>query len=241
MRLNKYLSQSGVCSRRKADILISEGKVIVNGEVVTELGSQIKEDFDQVFVDKKQVSFNRDDYSYIMFHKPKGCICSSSDDRNRKTIYDYFDIDKKRLFSVGRLDYNTEGLLLLTNDGNLANRLMHPSYEISKKYSVKINSQIAENDLALLRKGIILDDGYKTMPAKVKVVQRMKEITKLEVMITEGKYRQIHRMFSALGKEVVFLKRIDYGPLHLGGLPRGGSRELSLYEVDLLKSHVGES
>lgn len=240
MRLNKYIAQCGFSSRRKADEYIVNGSVKVNSETIQELGYQIDVEKDKVTIDDKPINLQTETFTYIIFHKPKGCICSASDDRKRKTIFDYIDFPNVRLFSVGRLDYNTEGLLLLTNDGNLANKLMHPSYEIEKRYIVKINSQIKESELATLRKGVLLDDGYKTLPAKVKVVQKLKEFTKIEVTIKEGKYRQIHRMFKSVQKEVVFLKRVDYGPLRLGGVPRGAYRELNQSEIAALKSFIGE-
>lgn len=240
MRLNKYIAQCGFSSRRKADEYIVKGAVKVNNEVIKELGYQVDAEKDKVTIDNNPINIQTEFFTYIIFHKPKGCICSASDDRKRKTIFDYIDFPNVRLFSVGRLDYNTEGLLLLTNDGDLANKLMHPSYEIEKRYIVKINSQIKESELATIRKGVTLEDGYKTLPAKVRVLQKLKDATKLEVTIKEGKYRQIHRMFDAVKKEVIFLKRVDYGPLHLGGVPRGGYRELNQFEIDSIKSYVGE-
>lgn len=240
MRLNKYIAQCGFSSRRKADEYIVKGAVKVNNEVIKELGYQVDAEKDKVTIDNNPINIQTEFFTYIIFHKPKGCICSASDDRKRKTIFDYIDFPNVRLFSVGRLDYNTEGLLLLTNDGDLANKLMHPSYEIEKRYIVKINSQIKESELATVRKGVTLEDGYKTLPAKVRVLQKLKDATKLEVTIKEGKYRQIHRMFDAVQKEVIFLKRVDYGPLHLGGVPRGGYRELNQFEIDSIKSYVGE-
>lgn len=241
MRLNKFLSLTGISSRRKADQLILEGKISVNGEIVKLLGTQINEIKDVIRIDGNTINFfPKNNFTYLVFHKPKGCLCTSSDDRNRKTIFDYIKSEGTRLFSVGRLDYNTEGIILLTNDGEMANKLMHPSYEIQKKYLVKISSSISESELALLRKGVLLDDGYKTMPAKIRVVEKLKEATKLEVSIKEGKNRQIHRMFKAIGKEVIFLKRTDYGPIHLGGLSRGSYRPLSNMELEMLKSILGD-
>ncbi|NLT18912.1 MAG: Ribosomal large subunit pseudouridine synthase B [Firmicutes bacterium ADurb.Bin080] len=241
MRLNRYLSLTGISSRRKAEQFILEGKISVNGEVVKLLGTQINEDKDVVRIDGEIINYiPKECFTYLVFHKPKGCLCTASDDRNRKTIFDYINIDKTRLFSVGRLDYNTEGIILLTNDGEMANKLMHPSYEIPKKYSVKINSSISESELAQLRKGVLLDDGHKTLPAKIRVTEKLKEATKLDVTIKEGKNRQIHRMFKAIGKEVIFLKRTDYGPIHLGGLSRGSFRPLSNMELEMLRSVLGD-
>ncbi len=245
MRLNKYLAQCGVCSRRKADLLIQDGKVTINRKVVTELGTEVGDD-DVVFVDGKKV-LPVTHFEYVMFNKPKGCITSTSDEKGRKTVYDYLDASyvEKRLLPVGRLDYDSEGLLLFTNDGDLAYKLTHPSNEISKTYIVKIEGEIAESDLAILRKGVVVD-GVRYAHSKVKVseVEHVKvkdgekTLTRLEVIIFEGKNREIRRMFEAVEKNVVFLKRVAIGDLRLGGLSRGGSRELNDAEVDYFKNRL---
>lgn len=232
MRLNKYLAECGVCSRRKADLLIKDGKVSVNKKIVRELGVDINERRDIVFVDGYKV-VRVAHYDYIMFNKPKGCVTTASDDRGRKTVFDFVDT-KKRLFPVGRLDFDSEGLLLLTNDGDLTHKLTHPSSEISKTYIVKIEGEIQESDLAILRKGVTVD-GEKFGHCKVKLKDFDNGLSRLEVILFEGKNREVRKMFEVVEKNVVFLKRVALGDLRLGGLSRGGSRELSEREIKYLQ------
>lgn len=243
MRLNKYLAECGVCSRRKADELIASGKVSVNKKIVKELGATVDETKDVVFVDGRKV-LPVTHYEYVMFNKPKGCITSTSDEKGRKTVYDYFDDEfkAKRLVPVGRLDYDSEGMLLFTNDGALIHKLTHPSSEIPKTYIVKIEGEIVESDLAILRKGVVVD-GVRFGKSKVKALEVEKimtndgerSLTRLEVIITEGKNREVRRMFEAVEKNVVFLKRVAIGDLRLGGVSRGGNRELNEFEVAYLQ------
>lgn len=243
MRLNKYLAECGVCSRRKADELIACGKVSVNKKIVKELGATVDETKDVVFVDGRKV-LPVTHYEYVMFNKPKGCITSTSDEKGRKTVYDYFDDEfkAKRLVPVGRLDYDSEGMLLFTNDGALIHKLTHPSSEIPKTYIVKIEGEIVESDLAILRKGVVVD-GVRFGKSKVKALEVEKimtndgerSLTRLEVIITEGKNREVRRMFEAVEKNVVFLKRVAIGDLRLGGVSRGGNRELNEFEVAYLQ------
>ncbi|MDE6275515.1 MAG: rRNA pseudouridine synthase [Clostridia bacterium] len=234
-RLNKYLASTGAASRRGADKLIEEGRVKVNGKIVKELGSSINEKNDTVTVDDKIVK-PVNDYAYILFYKPKGCITTVSDEKGRKTIYDYLqDLNIPHLIPVGRLDYDTEGMLIMTNDGDLAYKLTHPSYEIPKTYLVKVDGEMPEHKLAQLRKGVVID-GEKTKRCKVKLIEYKDGESKLQVTITEGKNRQIRKMFEAVEREVKFLKRIAVGELRLGGLPRGGYRYLNDDEVYYLKN-----
>lgn len=234
MRINKYIASSGVTSRRNADKLVTEGRVKVNGKTVTELGFDVNENNDSVSVDGKKIALINK-YTYIMMYKPKGCVCSANDERGRKTVFDYVDIDK-RLFTVGRLDYDSEGLLLLTNDGALAQYITHPGNEIPKSYLVKVEGDIPEADLARLRKGVKLDDGSLTARAKVRLKEIAGNVYSYDVTIFEGKNREIRRMFEAIGKEVIFLKRVAVGDLRLGGLSRGTYRYLTDKEIDYLKN-----
>lgn len=233
-RLNKYLASTGATSRRSADKLIAQGRVRVNGKTVTELGVSVNEKNDTVMVDDiivRPVS----DYSYLMFYKPKGCITTASDEKGRKTIYDYLsDLNIPHLISVGRLDYDTEGMLLLTNDGELAHKLTHPSFEVPKTYSVKVKGEMPEHKLAQLRKGVLVD-GELTKRCKVKLLEYKNGESKLNITITEGKNRQVRKMFEAVEREVIFLKRIAVGELRLGGLSRGGYRYLNEDEIYYLK------
>lgn len=232
MRLNKFLAECGVCSRRKADEIIAEGRVTVNRKTVSEMGFDVDEKKDVVYLDGKKI-VPVTHYEYIMFNKPKGCVTTMSDDKGRKTVYDFIGREK-RLVPVGRLDYDSEGLLLFTNDGELTHKLTHPSNEIPKTYVVKIKGEISESDMATLRKGVTVN-GVKYSRCKVKFTGEENGLSRLEVVIFEGKNREIRRMFEAVEKNVVFLKRVAIGDLRLGGLSRGGFRELNEFEVDYLK------
>lgn len=231
MRLNKFLSNSGVASRRKCDELISQGKVFVNGKVVSELGLQINEKKDKVMVEGKQIKLPSS-FVYIKLNKPKGYACTAHDEKGRKTIYELIDTDE-RLFSIGRLDYDTEGLILLTNDGDFANKVAHPKYAIEKEYRVTVEGQIKESELAVLRKGVVID-GERMPSAKVEFLSADDKFTKLSVVIDEGQNRQIRRMFEAIGKSIRLLKRVRIGRVRLGGLKRGDYRDLTEDELNSL-------
>jgi 23S rRNA pseudouridine2605 synthase len=233
VRLNKYLSSSGVASRRKADVLIQEGHVAVNGKVVDQLGLRIDPEQDRVTVDGRQIADNAAPV-YIIFNKPKDSITTARDERGRTTVMDFLRV-KERVFPIGRLDRNTTGVLLLTNDGSLAHRLMHPSHEITKAYRVKLNNPLERDHVRQLVKGVKLSDGM-TAPAKVQVIpgSHNKEIG---IIIHEGRNRQVHRMFEALGYAVVKLDRVAYAGITYEGLPRGRWRYLTRTESkQLLKS-----
>lgn len=233
MRLNKYIAECGVASRRGADKLISDGAVKVNNKTVTTLGIDINTDNDTVTVNGQKITLvNR--YVYIMLNKPKGCVTTVKDDKGRKTVMDYIPQKDKRLFPIGRLDYDTEGLVLLTNDGDLAYKITHPSHEIPKTYIAKVEGDVPEADLAKLRNGVELD-GITTHRAKVKKLGFEEGISRIEITIFEGKNRQVRRMFESIGFNVAFLKRIQIGDLKLGGLGRGMSRYLTDREIDLIK------
>lgn len=234
MRLNKYIAECGVASRRGADCLIEEGRIKVNGKSVTQPGTVIDEDNDTVLLDGKKIERVRRSI-YLMLNKPKGCVSTVKDDKGRKTVLDYIDIKDKRLFPIGRLDYDSEGLLLLTNDGDLAFKLTHPSHDIPKTYIAKVEGEVPESDLVVLRKGIVLD-GIQTHRAKIKLLEYNEGISRLEVTIYEGRNRQVRRMFESIGKQVVFLKRTGIGDLRLGGLSRGAYRYLTEKEIQLLKN-----
>lgn len=234
MRINKYLADSGICSRRNADKLIEEGRVKVNGKIVRELGLDINTDNDTVMVDDKKVT-PVTQFTYLIFNKPKGCITAVSDSRGRKTVMDYIDIEDKRLFPVGRLDYDSEGMLIITDDGDLAFRLTHPKNEIFKTYHVKIEGVINDTEIRSLRNGVMID-GYKTNRCSIRVLNIADNITRLEVKINEGRNHQIKKMFLTVGKTVIFLKRMAVGDLRLGGLSRGKYRYLKDEEIFYLKN-----
>ena len=232
MRINKFLADSGVCSRRNADKLIEEGKVTVNGKRAS-VGQEVSGS-DDVSVEGKKVSVIRNRLYFIM-NKPKGYVTTVKDDKGRKTVMDLLPPTEERVYPVGRLDYDTEGLLILTNDGDLANRLMHPTNEIPKTYQARVEGEISDLALSKLRAGVYID-GRKTGKANVKIIDKTKEYTKISIVITEGRNRQVRKMLEAVGKEVVFLKRVKIGDLTLKGLDRGQVRKLSKEEVYYLQN-----
>ncbi len=232
MRINKYLAESGVASRRASDTLIEERRVLINGKTAT-LGSEV-EDGDTVTVDGSIVRPVKK-YSYYMLNKPKGYVTTVKDDKGRKTVMDLLPKKGDRLYPVGRLDYDTEGLLIITNDGELAQRLTHPVNEVPKTYVAKIEGVLTENMLARLRGGVEVD-GVRTKKSAVRIVDETKTETKVSVTITEGRNRQVRKMFEAVGKEVIFLKRVKIGDLALRGLNRGEYRPLTKEEIYYLKN-----
>ncbi len=229
-RLNKYLADCGVGSRRECDKLIADGCVKINGKIAS-LGANVEEN-DSVSVNGRRVALKTKNY-YIMLHKPKGCVTTVKDDLGRKTVMDFVDI-KARLFPVGRLDYDTEGLLILTNDGDVANKLTHPKNNVEKVYVARLSGSLTEAERQTLERGVEID-GRKTMPAKVKILAKDEHHTRVEVTITEGRNSQVKKMFESVGKEVEFLKRVAEGELRLGGLQRGKYRFLNDREIEYLK------
>ncbi len=232
MRINKYLADKGIASRRHADEMVTAGRIKINGKVAT-LGASV-EDKDVVMVDDVIVSREEKTEKYYIMNKPKGVVCTVSDDRGRKTVMDFLPEDAGRVFPVGRLDYETEGLLILTNDGDLAFRLTHPTSEIPKTYMARIEGTMVEKDLNRIRSGIELD-GVMTKKCKAHIVETNKAYTKVHITITEGKNRQVRRMFEAIGRNVEFLKRVSIGNLKLKGLDRGEVRKLTDLEIAYLK------
>ena len=231
MRLNKFLASAGVASRRKCDELLQQGLISVNGQVVSELGTVINEKKDKVFYEGRQVLLPSS-FVYIKLNKPKGYACTAKDEKGRKTIYDLLPREE-RLFSIGRLDYDTEGLIILTNDGDFANKVAHPRYSVDKEYHVTIEGQIKESELAVLRKGVVIE-GQRMPSAKVEFLSNDGKNTKLSVVIDEGMNRQIRRMFEAIGKSIKLLKRVRIGNVRLGGVKRGDFRDLTTQELNSL-------
>ena len=232
MRINKFLADKGIASRRHADEMIAAGRVAVNSRVAT-LGESVEDD-DEIAVDGQILTITEKKEEYYIMNKPKGVLCTVSDDRGRKTVIDLLPEGVGRVFPVGRLDYETEGLLILTNDGDLAFRLTHPKTEIPKTYMVRIEGTLTEKDLNPIRSGIELD-GILTKKCKAHIVETNKAYTKVHITITEGRNRQVRRMFEAIGKNVEFLKRISLGQLKLTGLDRGQCRALREDEISYLK------
>lgn len=232
MRLNKFLAACGVASRRGCDKLIEEGKVKINGRTAS-LGAEVS-DSDEVTVDGNKVALKKNEY--YLLNKPKGYLSTVSDDKGRKTVMDLMPSGVGRIYPVGRLDYDSEGLLILTTDGELAQRLTHPSNEVPKTYLVKIEGTATEATLNSIRSGIEIEGGYVTKKCKAHIVETNKAYTKIHITITEGKNREIRKMFAAIGREVVLLKRIKVGELTLRGLDRGAWRKLTPAEVAYLMS-----
>ena len=230
MRINKFLAESGVASRRASDTLIKEGSVKINGKTA-KLGDEV-ESSDMVSVNGKLVNVVKK-YDYYIMNKPKGYVCTVKDDKGRKTVMDLLPTDIKRLFPVGRLDYDSEGLLILTNDGDLTYKLTHPRNEIPKTYLVKTEKPVSAEDLNKLRAGVYID-GVKTKKCNIKLIETNKVGSKLHITITEGRNRQVRKMFEVVGNNVDFLKRIKIGDLQLSGLDRGEVRKLSYEEVNYL-------
>ena len=241
-RLQKYLADAGVASRRKAEELITQGKVYVNGKKVTQLGTKVCPQNDVVTINGKVVRAENVKTIYIMLHKPEGVITSASDPHGRPVVTDFVKDVPARLFPVGRLDYDSSGLLLLTNDGNIAQKLTHPKYEIHKTYVAKLKNTPTKESLISFKNGLIIeDDGKKTAPAKIKIIKKApanKGGCTVQITITEGRNRQVRKMCAAIGCPVLQLKRIGMGTLKLGGLDRGKYRHLAKDEVKNLLSGV---
>lgn len=233
MRINKYLAQSGLASRRKAEELVTSGRVKVNGKVVHDLATDIKPS-DLVFVDGKNVRASTN-FVYYKLNKPKGYLTTVSDDKDRKTVMSLMRGVHARVFPIGRLDYDTEGLLLMTNDGDLANILTKPNSEIKKTYLVNISAPISKDEIKTLSNGVDIGE-YITKPCSVELIDMTADSARLKVTITEGKNRQIRKMFSAVGKEVTFLKRVQIGEIRLGGLSRGEYAPLNAKELKYIRS-----
>ena len=231
MRINKFLAACGVASRRECDKLVESGAVLINGKPA-QIGADVGDD-DVVTVNGSTVNVKKNEY-YIL-NKPKGYICSVRDEKGRKTVLDLMPQGVGRIYPVGRLDYDSEGLLILTTDGALAQRLTHPSNEVPKTYLVKIEGTITEAGLNPIRSGVDIG-GYVTKKCKAHIVETNKEYTKIHVTITEGKNREVRKMFEAIGKEVTLLKRIKIGEITLRGLDRGAYRKLTKQEVAYLLS-----
>lgn len=236
-RLQKVIAEAGIASRRKAEEMIASGRVKVNGVTVKEMGVKVSGN-DRVEVDGKEIG--KEEKVYFLLNKPKRTICAVKDDKDRDTVVDLIDC-KERIFPVGRLDYETTGLLLLTNDGDFANGLMHPRNHISKTYEVAVNGVLTDGMCALLEKGIELEDG-KTLPAEVYILNRSEKKNKtiLQITIQEGRNREVRRMMEFFHCEVTRLNRIQYAFLDLGKLRQGQYRKLRMYEVRKLMNLVNQ-
>lgn len=232
MRLNKFLSSCGLASRRKCEEYILAGRVAVNGKVVDSLGVSVDETKDVVTVDENVMKLPNE-FVYLKLNKPKGYACTASDEKGRKTIFDLVESDA-RLFNVGRLDYETEGLIFLTNDGEFANLVTHPKFHFEKEYLATVEGEIKEGDLAVLRRGVVID-GERMPTARVKLLSFDGRWSKVSVVIDEGQNHQVRRMFQAIGRQIRLLKRVRIGNVRLGGLARGKTKSMTAEEIAFFK------
>lgn len=234
VRLQKYLADAGIASRRKSEELILAGKVEVNGNVVTELGTKVDTDKDIVFFNGKEIKIS-DKMVYIMLNKPEGFVTTVKDQFDRPTVMDLVKDIEERIFPVGRLDYDTSGLLLLTNDGDLTYKLTHPKHNLEKIYEAKLFGAPDENSINQFRWGVMLD-GKRTAPAKLEIIDNLGKYCNVRITITEGRNRQVRRMCEAIKHPVASLKRVGTGRLSLGDLTSGKYRYLTENEIKYLKN-----
>lgn len=233
VRLQKYIAMSGEASRRAAEKLISEGRVSVNGSIVSEQGVKVEIGCDTVTLDGKPVEIKNKKY-YIMLNKPVGYVSTAKDQFDRPTVVDLVKKDiGTRIFPVGRLDYDTEGLILMTNDGDFTYRITHPKYHVEKTYIAVIKGGMKISDINKLRRGIKVED-YTTSPAQVEIMDAVEGYTYVKITIHEGKNRQVRKMFDTLGYTVTALQRISIGQVELGNLPLGRWRHLTAHEINCL-------
>lgn len=232
IRLQRVIAQAGLASRRAAEEMIRQGRVVVNGRVVTELGVRVDPLKDKILVDRRPVSLVAKKVS-LLFYKPKNCVTTVKDPQGRKTVLDFISGFKVRLFPVGRLDFDAEGLIILTNDGDLAHRLQHPRFGVTKTYQVKVKGHPDGHALNHLRHGVQLDEG-KTAPADVSVTHMLEKAAWLRIVLHQGWYRQIKRMCEAVGHPVLKIRRTEYGPLKVGRLTAGTYRILNRREIKQL-------
>ena len=234
-RLQKFLAEAGVASRRKAEELITAGKVQVNGKTVTELGTKIDPQKDEVVYAGKKIDRQREKLVYIMLHKPEGYVTTAKEQCGRPAVLDLVKGVEERIFPVGRLDYETSGLLLLTNDGELTYKLTHPKHDVEKTYIARLYGTPDDSALQKFRRGVIVD-GRQTKPAKIRILEKGDRICTVEITIHEGRNRQVRKMCEAIRHPVAQLKRVATGELRLGELPKGKFRHLTAAEVKYLKS-----
>lgn len=237
-RLQKVLAQANIASRRKSESIILEGRVKVNGEVIKELGFQVNPS-DQIEVDGEKIE--RAEHLYFLLNKPTGYVSTTKDEKNRPTVMDLLSDEHKkvRLYPVGRLDFDTAGLLLITNDGELTKRLTHPQHEIEKEYLVRVDAIVIRKKIVELRNGVIIDDNYKAKPKEVRLLEldKQNQSSLLSMTLVEGKNKQVRKMIQAIGHKVKKLTRIRYDFLTLEGVERGTYRPLKIHEVKQLYAH----
>ncbi len=234
MRLNKYIAHAGFCSRRKADEYIASGNVKINGNTVKDLATKVQEG-DKVYINGKLIQNREESKIYIAFHKPTGCVTTLKDEKNRLTVMDLIKDIPERIFPIGRLDYNTSGLLLLTNDGDFANKVAHPKNEIYKTYRAVIAGRLSNTKIFKLEKGVDIG-GFVTSKSHVQVIREKGNSSLVEIKIREGKNRQVRKMFAAVGNPVQTLERTAVGNIYLGRLKEGHYRKLTKDEIKYLEN-----
>lgn len=237
-RLQKVMAELGVASRRKCEELILQGKVSVNGQIITELGTKVDKQSAIILVEGVRLATGIKKV-YLLLNKPIGYITSAKDQFDRPTVIDLITEIKVRLYPVGRLDYDTEGLLILTNDGDLTFKLTHPSHNVTKTYTALVNGRVEEEAIEIFKEGVIIED-YKTAPAKLEILKYVDNDTLVNITIHEGKNRQVRKMCDAIGHSIIRLKRISIGSLKLGDLSTGHYRHLNKEEIEYLYSIGGK-
>jgi pseudouridine synthase len=238
-RIQTILAEAGIASRRESERIIRAGRVTVNGQRVTQLGSKADPERDRISVDGTLVS-PAPPKRYLVLNKPAGYVTTRFDPRGRPVVFDLLSPQPVRLFSVGRLDYWTEGLLLLTNDGALAHRLMHPSFGLERVYEAQVAGRLSDETLRMMRKGVMLEDGI-AIPLAIELLSREKDQSLLKLTLGEGRYREVRRICQAMGHKVLRLRRVQFGPLRLRGLAPGQSRALTPRELDQLRAAISGS
>ena len=239
MRLQKFLAECGIASRRKCEELILDGKVTVNGETITLLGTKVNPDKDVVTYNGKEVKLSKEEYVYILLNKPIGYVTTSKDQFQRDCVLDIVKV-KERVVPVGRLDMYTSGALILSNDGDFVYKITHPKHEITKTYTVTLKGIVSKQDIEKLENGVEIDDGYITRPAQARImkIDKEKDISRVEIIIHEGKNRQVRKMCEAIGKIVLALHRAKIGNLGVKDLKIGGWRFLKKNEVEILLKDI---
>lgn len=234
VRIQKFLSECGIASRRKSEALVVEGKIRVNGKTITELGTKVDPDRDDIYVNNKPV--RRAPKGVLLFHKPRGVVSTMSDPEGRPTVADYMTKQYKSYFPVGRLDFETSGLMVLTNDGEMAEHLMHPGYGYERVYHVRVEGRPSERTLEKIETGVRLEDGPAT--AKVRIIRGDENATWLEIRVQEGRNRLVRRMMDHLRHSVLKLRRVALGPFRLGNLETGEVRKVPEREYEFFRKKI---
>lgn len=232
IRIQKFLSEAGICSRRRAEELILQGKIKVNGKIISELGTKVNPDKDIVEINGKKVNKDKTKHVYILLNKPIGYVTTTNDQFGRPTVLDLVKVDK-RVLPVGRLDMYTSGALILTDDGEFINKITHPKHEITKSYIATVKGIISKEDIEKLKNGIIIDDEYITSKANAKIIKidKEKDISRIEIIIHEGKNRQVRKMCESIGKKVLALHRTKIGNIEAKSVKLGMWRYLTQKEI----------